>query len=73
MSKIILFIIIFGMIYLGVRKIWRDWTAQFRKVDDEKKQRDKQERKRPDVMDLRRDDDGVFRPPSSRKTPDDKD
>lgn len=73
MSKVILFIVILVMIFFGVRKILLDWKARFGEIDQVKKQRDQKERARPDVMELKRDKDGVFRPPSSSKSSDKKD
>jgi len=56
------------LIVLGVRRIWRDWSGQFKKVDEEenarRRARDLAERKRPDVIELKRDKDGTYRPPS---------
>ena len=53
-------------ILLGVRRIYRDWTGKF-KVDDKeaqrlRRERDLRERQQPGVIDLKRDDDGTFRP-----------
>lgn len=54
------------IIYLGVRKIWRDWTGTFKKQDEEanraRRERDLRERAQPGVIDLKRDKDGTFRP-----------
>lgn len=50
-------------IYLGIRRIWRDWNKQFRAEDQARHQRDLAERARPDVITLKRDKDGTFRPP----------
>jgi hypothetical protein len=64
--RVIIFVVIGLAIYLGVRKIWRDWTGQFKAEDEEKKrlrrERDLRERAQPGVIDLKRDDDGTFRP-----------
>ncbi|KKB08835.1 hypothetical protein [Devosia chinhatensis] len=54
------------LIYFGIRRIWLDWSKKF-KSDDEKarlarRERDLAERQRPDVIDLKRDDDGTYRP-----------
>lgn len=64
--RILIFAIIFGVIYLGIRKIWRDWKGQF-KSDDEaarqvRRERDLRERQQPGVINLKRDNDGTFRP-----------
>lgn len=64
--RIIIFAIIGLAIAWGVRKIWRDWSSLFRKEEEDAKAlrraRDLEERKRPDVIDLKRGDDGTFRP-----------
>ena len=65
--RIIIYAAIIGFIYFGVRKIWRDWTAQFRTVDKHRHERDLNERARPDVIDLKRDGDGIFRAPGDRE------
>ncbi|UXN70421.1 hypothetical protein N8A98_04275 [Devosia neptuniae] len=64
--RILIFAVVFGVIYLGIRKIWRDWKGQF-KADDEatrqlRRERDLRERQQPGVIDLKRDNDGTFRP-----------
>jgi hypothetical protein len=61
--RILVLALIFGAIWWGIRRIWRDWTKQFRAEEREIHQRDLQERKRPDVVTLKRDADGTFRPP----------
>jgi hypothetical protein len=61
--RILLFAAIGLLIYFGVRRIWRDWTKQFRAEEKEIHQRDLTERARPDVITLQRDKDGTFRPP----------
>ena len=60
--RIAIFVGIALAIYLGVRRIWRDWQKQFKAEDKEIHQRDLEERKRPDVITLKRDKDGTFRP-----------
>ena len=66
--RILVFVAIGLMILFGVRRIWRDWTGKF-KLDDEeakrlRRERDLAERQRPDVIDLKRGDDGTYRPGS---------
>lgn len=61
--RVVIILIIFGAIFLGVRRIWRDWTGQAKAVDKARRTRDLKERARPDVIDLKRSDDGVYRPP----------
>ena len=64
--RVLIFAIIGIAIYLGIRKIWRDWTNQFKSEDEEAKrlrrERDLRERQQPGVIDLKRDDDGTYRP-----------
>lgn len=64
--RILIFAFIFGVIYLGIRKIWRDWKGQFKSEDEAARQlrreRDLRERQQPGVIDLKRDNDGTFRP-----------
>ena len=61
--RILIFAAIILAIFWGVRKIWRDWSGQFKAVDRERHERDLQERQRPDVITLKRDKDGKYRPP----------
>ena len=61
--RILVLAIIFGAIFFGVRRIWRDWQKQFKAEEKEVRQRDLEERRRPDVITLKRDADGTFRPP----------
>ncbi|HZY67894.1 MAG TPA: hypothetical protein VFE52_04875 [Devosia sp.] len=65
--RILIFALIIGAIWLGVRRIWRDWQKQFQAEEKEVRQRDLQERQRPDVITLERDKDGTFRPPDDRR------
>jgi len=60
--RIVIFAIIGLAIFFGVRRIWRDWTGEFKAVDKARRQRDLKERARPDVITLKRDKDGTFRP-----------
>jgi uncharacterized protein YpmB len=64
--RILIFAVVFGVIYLGIRKIWRDWKGQFKSEDEAARQlrreRDLRERQQPGVIDLKRDNDGTFRP-----------
>ena len=64
---IVVLAVIFGTIYFGVRRIWRDWQKQFKAEDKAVHQRDLEERTRPDVITLKRDKDGTFRPPDDDK------
>lgn len=65
--RIIIYVAIAGFVYFGVRRVWRDLTSQFRTDDKNKRARDLQERARPNVIDLKRDSDGVYRPPEDRE------
>jgi hypothetical protein len=64
--RIIIFAIIGIAIWLGVRRIWRDWQGTFRNQDEEarrlRRERDLRERQQPGVIDLKRDEDGTYRP-----------
>ncbi|MCS6761900.1 MAG: hypothetical protein MO846_07940 [Candidatus Devosia symbiotica] len=59
--RVLIFLAIGLVIYLGISKIWRDWTCQF-KFDDEETRRLRRERKKPGIIDFKRDQDGRFRP-----------
>ncbi|MEO7223601.1 MAG: FeoB-associated Cys-rich membrane protein [Devosia sp.] len=63
--RILVLALIFGAIFFGVRRIWRDWQKQFKAEDKAVHQRDLEERKRPDVITLKRDKDGTYRPPDN--------
>ena len=65
--RVVVMAVIFGAIFFGVRRIWRDWTKQFRAEEREIHQRDLKERDRPDVITLQRDKDGTFRPPDDKQ------
>lgn len=65
--RILIFVVIGLLIWFGVRRIWRDWKGQFREIDKAKHQRDLAERARPDVITLKRDKDGTFRPNDTDK------
>lgn len=70
MTALLVRLVIFGAIglaiYLGVRRIYRDFTGHFKQQDEDERSRrrvrDLAERQRPDVIDLKRDQDGTFRP-----------
>ena len=65
--RLIIFVVIFGAIYLGVRRIWRDWTSQFRAEEKAIHDRDVKERDGPGVITLERGVDGTFRPPDNKQ------
>ena len=56
-------------IYVGVRRIWRDWTKQFRTEEKQIHERDLKERDAPGVITLERGKDGTFRPPGNDNQP----
>lgn len=60
--RIIIFVAIALAIWLGVRRIWRDWRGHFKAIDKARHTADLRERERPDVITLKRDKDGTFRP-----------
>jgi hypothetical protein len=60
--RIAIFVGIGLAIYFGIRRIWRDWKGEFKAVEKQKRERDLKERVRPDVITLKRDKDGTFRP-----------
>lgn len=64
--RILLFVGLGLLIYFGIRRIWKDWSNKFNHDAEEAKriarERDKIERQRPDVIDLKRGDDGTYRP-----------
>jgi hypothetical protein len=68
--RILIFIAIFAAIAWSFRRIWRDWMKSFRDEDKARHQRDLEERNRPDVIELKRAEDGVYRPPGDAKTRD---
>ena len=63
--KLLVFVGIALVIYLGVRRIWRDFTKQFRTEEKQIHERDLRERDAPGVITLKRDKDGTFRPPDN--------
>jgi hypothetical protein len=65
--RVVIFALIGGAIYLGARRIWRDWTHQFRSEEKAVHDRDLKERDAPGVITLKRDPDGTFRPPDSER------
>ncbi len=58
------------LIYFGIRRIWMDWSKKFKQDDEQarlaRRQRDLAERQRPDVIDLKQDKDGTYRPKDRR-------
>ena len=70
MSAIILRIIIYAAIawfvYAGARRIWRDIAKPFRPEAPPRPTPSFKQQKGPEVIDLKRDADGVYRPPEDR-------
>lgn len=60
--RVLVIVALLLLIWFGLRKIWRDWSGKFRELDKQERQRDLAERRRPDVIELKRDKDGKFRP-----------
>lgn len=64
--RIIIFLVIGLIIYFGIRRIWMDWSNKFKKDEEQarltRRERDRAERERPDVIDLKQDKDGTYRP-----------
>ncbi|HVX72474.1 MAG: hypothetical protein ACTHKD_17425 [Devosia sp.] len=65
--RLLVIVIVFGAIYFGIRRIWRDWTKQFRVEEKQIHERDLKERDAPGVITLKRDKDGTFRPPTDER------
>jgi len=69
--RVLVFLALAIFIYLGVAKIWRDWSRQFKSDDEEsrrlRRERDARERQKPGIIDLKRDEDGRFRPDEDDK------
>jgi len=71
--KILTFVIVAVAIAYGLRAIRRNINDYFADVDKDKLKRDRADRRRSDIVDLKRDPkDGVFRPGDNKKD-DDKD
>lgn len=65
--RIVIFVAVIGAVIYGVRSIMNDWKKQFQKQDKQNRDQDLKERQRPDVLELERGDDGVYRPAGSKK------
>ncbi len=66
--RLLIYAIIGGMIYFSIKRILSDWKKQFRADDQSRRERDRHEAQRPDVVTLKKDKDGVFRPDSTGKS-----
>jgi hypothetical protein len=66
--RILLFVALALFVYFGIRRIWKDWSNKFNRDAEEAKrlarERDRVERQQPGVIDLKRGDDGTYRPNS---------
>ncbi len=60
--RLLTYVIIGAAIYFGIRRIINDWREQFKKDDQAVRERDLKERDQPGVVELKKDQDGVFRP-----------
>jgi hypothetical protein len=67
--RILIIAAILAAIAYGLRRIWKDWTRSFKAEDQARHQRDLKERAQPGVIELKRSDDGVFRPPAKDEEP----
>ena len=65
--RVIIFLVLAAVVFFGARRIWRDWRNRFRELDKADRERDLRERRRPDVITLKRDEDGTFRPDDDRQ------
>jgi hypothetical protein len=65
--RILVFLALALAIFLGARRIWRDWRGEFKQVEKAERERDLRERARPDVVTLKRSEDGVFRREDDRR------
>jgi len=69
--RILTYLVLIGLVYWGVRSIWKDWRRKFA-ADDAEDQvrrqarlaRNREQAKAPDVIELKQGEDGVFRPGS---------
>lgn len=68
--RVLLFTFLALVIFLGVRRIWKDWSQKLNGDAEEAKrvrrERDAAERQRPDVIELEQDKDGTYRPKDNR-------
>ena len=61
--RIVIYALIIGFVYFSARKIWRDLKAQFNGPAAPRPQPNIKQSPPPNVIDLKRGADGVFRPP----------
>jgi hypothetical protein len=64
--RVLILAVVGFAIFWGLRRIWRDWTGHFNMQEQEqrrlRRERDLRERAQPGVIDLKRDEDGTYRP-----------
>lgn len=64
--RILVFIVLGLLIFFGIRKIWRDWSGHIKKLVQteraEVRARNEADRRQPDVIELKRSEDGTYRP-----------
>ena len=65
--RIIIYAAIIGFVYFTARRLWRDLSNQFRGPAAPRPAPKVNERQPPDVIELKRGDDGVYRPPGDRE------
>ena len=68
--KLLVVAFVFWLIYSGVRRIWRDWTRQFRVEEKQIHARDLKEHDAPGVITLERGKDGTRRVVDVQHRPD---
>jgi hypothetical protein len=59
--RLLVYVIIIALIYFGIKRIINDWRQRFKAMDQQTRERDLNERERPDVVNLQPDEDGVYR------------
>lgn len=77
--RILIYLVLAGLLYWGLRSIWKDWRKKFAADDAEDEgrrrarlARNRAEAKGPDVIELKRGEDGVFRPGNADRDGDQK-
>lgn len=66
--RLVIYAAIAAFVYFGVRRLWRDITGPFRATPTAPRPAPKvDERRTPDVIELKRGADGVYRPPGERE------
>ena len=72
--RLLTYAVLLGLLWWGLRAIWRDWRKKFSADDADAEQRrierlarNREEAKKPGVIELKQGEDGVFRPDGERK------